>query len=737
MKGKKLLVVSLTALPLILTSCGGGEKHDPSKDAVTRDDYTSVYDEIGTKVTIDMVEEDANGLAFVTLSGKKYELGMDFLSMAMVYNMDYPENSTKYQSQDDVYNEWWKLYIQRWNYLMPEIPLYSNQYYDLYATKLEGFKTSPYWSSADAINKTGSTDGKVILGNGTALSGAFRSAAWGKSSPGASDLDIQNLTSGYATVMTDFNGSYQWNLYDEDTGLGVLADVPDAEVNEDGTLTYTIEIVPGLEFSDGSEVKAKNYIAGLLANATAVGVEAGGTGNSGQTLVGFKEFKKDAETGKEFKGIKLFNDNEYKFSITLTADYAGYYYAMGNAGFSPDPLKLYLGSATDAIKTKEDGSVYLDSSFFAKNSEGKYTVAAEIKANLADLDASHIPYSGPFMVTKWDKSAEEATLARNPKYPGDKFRGTAYEDDGTYKSIDEIKYIKVESETQNTKFEQGEVNILDGITGGDDTKAALKLVSEGKAKETHYDRAGYGKLGFRADFGPTGFKGVRRAIAYSINRPEFAQQFTGGYGSVVNGPYYEGFSAFQAVKDTIILNKYTTSVASAKAELEAEGWVFDKDGKEYKSGIRYKKLSGYEKTLDNLTFKSIDGKYQTTYVNGEYYMPLAINWYGTQPNPVTDLLVTNWQSLKTANEDIGMYITYTSTDFVTGLYAEYMHSVEDGYDGNQKLNAINFASGFNSAMYDYSFNWTINQDYYEMYSACYLMDEADFWSNYGNVPNNA
>ena len=71
MKGKKLLV-SLTVLPLLLTGCNG-EKHDPSKDAVTRDDYTSVYETVGSKVNIGMVEEDSRGLAFAKVDGKNYE----------------------------------------------------------------------------------------------------------------------------------------------------------------------------------------------------------------------------------------------------------------------------------------------------------------------------------------------------------------------------------------------------------------------------------------------------------------------------------------------------------------------------------------------------------------------------------------------------------------------------------------------------------------------------------------
>ena len=34
------------------------------------------------------------------------------------------------------------------------------------------------------------------------------------------------------------------------------------------------------------------------------------------------------------------------------------------------------------------------------------------------------------------------------------------------------------------------------------------------------------------------FQSVRQAIMYTINRNEFAEAFTGGFGSVVHGAYY-------------------------------------------------------------------------------------------------------------------------------------------------------------------------------------------------------
>ena len=92
-------------------------------------DYESLYDSYGREITIADVEEDPEtGFAFIEVEGKKYLLGLDFLSMAMVYNT---EPAGEYASREDVFAAWWRLYVKRWNYLLPEIPLYTNEYYRL------------------------------------------------------------------------------------------------------------------------------------------------------------------------------------------------------------------------------------------------------------------------------------------------------------------------------------------------------------------------------------------------------------------------------------------------------------------------------------------------------------------------------------------------------------------------------------------------------------------------------
>ena len=708
-KGKILFTAVSLLAACSMVGCKKNKDEVRFEDVVTRTDYRSVYDEIGKNVTVDMVTEK-DGLAYATVDGREYELGLDFLSMAMVYNTR-PVGA--FATAEAVYNEWWRLFMQRWNYLAPEVPLYSNQYYDVYNAKIDRLNTNPYWGVESAIVGAKVTgDSSVILGSITELSGMFRNAGFGKSAPGAADLAIEGLTSGYSTVNTDMGGVYRW------AGEAIVPSHTEVE-NEDGTKTFTVEIAKDLTFSDGSPIRAENYLIGVLVGSSKVMKEAGGGDAAGLTLVGYDAF--NAYTGEgepvPFAGVRLLDD--YTFSVTVKKDYADYYYALRYGAFTPQPMALYGGR----YALKDDGQgAYMEKGFYEKTEKNgvlSYVMAGEIVKNVSNVNAKDFPYSGPYYVENYDTASRVATLKRNPLYKGD-HRGKA--------SIERISYVRIISETQLDQLKKGRVDVLAGVTGGEETRAALALVDGVNFKENHYDRAGYGKLAFRCDFGPTQFAEVRRAVMHTIDRDDFAQTFTGGYGSVVHAPYYVGSSAYLATKDRLRLNSYAYSVEKAKTELVNGGWIYNAEGGAYVEGqgVRYKKLSGYELTYNNLAFAATDGKYKTVKVNDEYYMPLVINWMGTQPNPVTDQLITAWQNNANAGGRIGMYITYASGDMNSALYGEYAQMPSYGFT-KARYGAVNFATGFTSAVYDQSFAWTIDPEMFDNYSTNYLRDEADFY----------
>lgn len=684
-------------------------------------DYTDLYGEVGKGTSIaDVQEDDATGLAYLEVDGELHELGLDFLSMAMVYNCS-PEG-TDYETEDDVYAAWWKLYMQRWNYMMPEVPLYSNEYYDLYNAKIKGveeYPTNPYWPPASAlIDWTSEKESKdIIIGNTTDLSGKFRASSFGASSPGAADLDIDELVNGLETIATTKEGGYEVNKT-------VVKNMEYVD-NEDGTRTYTIEIYDDMVFSDGSPVTAKNYLYYTMVFSTQVAAQAanGYDKQSGKAIVGFKTFNaytgsnEGEEATKEFSGLHLLGD--YSFSVTISADYLPYFYSITYAGFAPYYKDIWMGDSDIA----DDGNgVYITGDFYAMTGDS-YNMASHISDSAWNTDDTY-PYSGPYCVESYDASEKTAVLVANPNFKGN------YE--GTKAGIEKVIYKKIVTETQLEDFKTGGIDVIAGITGGPETDEAIALADEsnGAYVYTHYSRAGYGKLGFRADYGPAQYTAVRQALSYALDRATFAKDFTGGYGGVVDGPYYTGSWMYKAaVAQGMTLDAYETSVDTAIAVLEADGWVYNAEGKQYTEGVRYKRISGEYATENDKNFKSIDGTYKTVEIDGDYYMPLVLNWFGTSENTFTDQLVTGFE--QSANvAAAGFAIQKTMGDFYPMLDELYQQQVYGYYSGSPMYTCFNFATGFNSAAYDQAYYHTIDAGMYADYSQYYLIDEADIlWLN--------
>lgn len=110
--------------------------------------------------------------------------------------------------------------------------------------------------------------------------------------------------------------------------------------------------------------------------------------------------------------------------------------------------------------------------------------------------------------------------------------------EGQKPSIEKIIYTKAVQETMMDTLKTGGVDFLSALTDGNEINTALDMEEAGGFHTVSYDRNGYGVLSFQCDFGPTQFQAVRHAVAYLLDRNEFANQFCQGYGSVVNGPLW-------------------------------------------------------------------------------------------------------------------------------------------------------------------------------------------------------
>lgn len=524
-------------------------------------------------------------------------------------------------------------------------------------------------------------ENKVIYGSTTEISGDLGNAWWTNN---ATDKMIRDLTNDYDTVIFDQFGQMVMNA--------TTAASIDQTANDDGSITFTVKINEGLTYNNGEPITAADYAAYALVYYAPATKEAGAT-VSADSVVGAKAYQ--AGETKELAGVRLLDP--YTYSISITPDYANYYYALSYASLAPLYLPLYGG---EGLTVKDDGN-------------GAYLDGGELTAD--GVNASRYVYegrvvAGPYMIKSLDTGALTATLEINPNYNGNF--------EGVKPSIQTIVIVKAEDDTMMDAFKTGEINFLSQLSEGDKINAALDMVDTGDYSCCHYTRNGYGKLMFQCDFGPTQFAAVRQAIAYLLDREEFCTTFTGGYGSVVNGPYSTAQWMYQESEEVFNekLNNYAYDPAKAVEVLEADGWTLNADGTEYSgTGVRYKEVTAEE---------AGDFALNVTLDDGRILMPLHIMWASSEGNSVSDLLATMLTNGK-QTADAGMVIeqnVMTFSELLNWMYRDT--SVGDQY-GVRTYGMYNLATGF-ADVYDYAFNFASDpeSEYVKMgYNQNYIFDK--------------
>lgn len=502
-------------------------------------------------------------------------------------------------------------------------------------------------SSAETAAEPASTrptepTGQVVIGTITQVVNEFYDTSFNNN---ATNYMMYDLIHGCDTVTYTKEGEFAY----DDT---VLASHEETD-NEDGTKTYTMKIQDGLVWSDGSAITAKDYVFALLAECSdeMTGVD-GYPGNTYTYFVGYDEWHDG--TADTFTGVNLIDD--MTFSVTIKAEELPYHWDISYAAVRPRPMAV-IAPGCDIEETDNGATI-----------TGDFTTDL-LKETINNIDTGY-RYNpqvtcGPYLFAGFDEASQQATLKVNPLYHGD-YRGV--------KPVIETVVVRtVSSDTMMNELEAGTVDLLYECSGADTINAGLDLVEEGLAADTTYYRNGYGKVQFDCSQFPTDSQNVRQAIAYCLDRNEFARQYSGGYAAVVDAAYGLAQPEYTENVDWIAqnLNHYEMNLDTAKQLLEEDGWTLNADGTPYSgTGTRYKDVNGELK-------------------------PLVITWANTSGNPVSDLLST---MLPTNMAEVGMELQPTTMDFAT-LTDAISHA------GDTVYNMYNLATGFataNSPWYNYS-----------------------------------
>ena len=538
--------------------------------------------------------------------------------------------------------------------------------------------------------------GTIIYGSSTEISGDWGRALWTNN---ATDALIRSLIDAYGTIVTDKGAAYVVNptVVEKMETEVVPGAPPEGQEREEGvnydTKIFKITIKKGLTYNNGDPITAKDFIASALFACTQEMLDLGAKSTAALTFVGGEAFQKgEADV---VTGIRLYDD--YTFSFEIVADKLPYYYDITYAGASPMHYKRWFGEDVDI---KDDGEgAYFNEAYTLEN----ITPFVEAERFASENRVS----AGPYTLETFDKAALQATLVANDKFAGDLY--------GNKPEVKKIVIIKAEDATWADALKTDIFNVYDHITGGADIDTALDIVDEKGMQYVQYDRAGYGKLMFQCDFGPTQFIDVRHAIAYLLDRPDFADAFTSGWGGLVHGPYgvaqWMYLDSEEWLEDN--LNKYTADLDEAKAALDKAGFNLNDKGEPYKDGLRYKKVTEEE---------AGDYKHNVKLDDGTILMPLIIEWLSTENNPVSELL-----KVKLAESDntkaAGVQINRTEVTFSELL--NYMY--RDASKGDQykvpTFGMYNLATNFYPA-YDQSYYWTLDPVLVEQgYNSNYLFDE--------------
>lgn len=501
--------------------------------------------------------------------------------------------------------------------------------------------------------------GQLIVGSTTEPDGDFL-AGW---SANAVNQGVRAMIHGYQTV------AYSPEGYVIDP---VVVKNTDISIDDAGNKTYTFTLNENLTWNEGTKITAKDYVFDMMFVYSKEFKALEPSVAGGDNYIGYEEYF--AGTTRTFAGIRLLGD--YQFSVTIKADKLPYYFDLTYAQIEPAPMFLIA----PGVDITDDGNGVTISDNFTADLL-RQTLLDETTGYRYTASVS----CGPYQLEKYDAAEKSITITVNPN-----FNGTY---DGYTGQIEKIIFKYTPQATMIDALRTGDVDLLTGVGGGERINGGLDIVDSGKASYATYKRAGYGKIAFHCDWGPTQFVAVRQAIAYALDREEFCRQFTGGYGIIVHGYYGASQWEYQNNKEFLdsTLNTYAYNLDKAKQTLIDDGWTLNSKGGNFVEGV------------DEVRYKMVNGE----------LMGLIINWACTDANTVSDMIAT---FLVPEAAKVGIKIVQNSMDFPTLSTHYYRNGVEKTY------NMFNLATGFNPVSAPWYY-YSMDPAYFGTYNSSFLTDQ--------------
>ena len=545
-------------------------------------------------------------------------------------------------------------------------------------------------------------DGQVVIGTSTEASGDWAYSAFVRN-PNATDKAVMTLTDDMTTVDSDQHGDYGINKT-------VVKSYERIE-EENGNVTFKFVINDGLKFNNGEAVTAENFVAWTMFVTSPAGKEMGVVSATYNMLPGGLAYR-NGETNV-LSAVRLYDEKTFSITIAKTGEdgetsYLPYYYDITYAAMQAVNLTYWFG---EGWSVKDDGE-----GVYFVNADGKEFTAETVGETVTAgrFATGNRVTAGPYNLVSFDQSSREIVLEVNENYNGNF--------EGQKPGIQKLVIVKTSEDTVMDMITTGQIQIYSQIADGSEVNAVMDLIEAGtiNSSTSQYDRAGYGYFGFACDLGPTQFTEFRQAIAYLLDRVEFAQTFCKGWGSVVHGPYCTAFTMTAKTDIEKKINHYDYNPEKAVELLKQAGFVYNADGSDYVDGsgeVRYAKVTEEQaKYYDS---------FNKVLADGTILMPATINWASSEGNAVSALLSTMLANSE-ATKAAGVSIVKTEMTFPELL--NYMYRQDSyGLGGDYSMptyNMFNLATGYNGGVYDESYNWTTDPEYIEQgYNVQHLYDE--------------